>query len=113
MPRPGSQGSPNGRGSSTLQEINSQSGLFSASAPFTEAGSNAVSANLSNVDQREIAARLKLRESIDRLKALQLAAENIGALNGMTQDESTQYKTRHRLITRLTEQLLSLENGGA
>jgi hypothetical protein len=67
---------------------------------------------VSNVEQRESAARLKLRESIDRLRALQLAAENLATFNGMTEDESTQYRMRHRLITRLAEQLLDLENGG-
>ena len=72
-----------------------------------------MSANLANVDQREIEARVKLRESIDRLKALQLAAENLAALNGMTADESNQYRMRHKLITRLTEQLLDLESVGA
>jgi len=72
-----------------------------------------MSANLSNVDQREIEARVKLRESIDRLRALQFSAENLAALNGMTEDESKNYRMRHRLITRLTEQLLDLENVGA
>lgn len=68
-------------------------------------------AKSSTPDPREIAARIKLRESIDRLKALQLAAEPLAGLSGMTADESKQYKMRHRLIERLTEQLLDLENG--
>jgi hypothetical protein len=72
---------------------------------------NAVTVNLANVDERELAALLKLRESIDRLKAQQLATEKLAGLNGMTADESKQYKMRHRLIMRLTEQLLDLENG--
>ena len=62
-----------------------------------------------NVDQREITAGLKLQESVDRLKARQLAAENRASLNGMTVEEATQYKKRHALIKRLTQQLLDLE----
>lgn len=71
-----------------------------------------MSADLSNVDPREIAALLKLRESIDRLKGLQMTAENLAGVNGMTAGESKQYRMRHKLITRLTQQLLDLENGG-
>ena len=46
---------------------------------------------------------------MDRLKARQLAAENLASLNGMTPEESNQYKMRHMLINRLTQQLLDLE----
>ena len=60
-------------------------------------------------DQREITARLKLQESVDRLKARQRAAENLASLNGMTPEESQQYKMRHTLIKRLTQQLLDLK----
>lgn len=67
-----------------------------------------MSAKPSTADQREIAARMKLRESIDRLKGQQLATEKLAGWNGMTADESEHYQMRHRLIARLTEQLLNL-----
>lgn len=65
--------------------------------------------NPSHIDEREITARLKLQESVDLLKARQLAAENLASGNGMTPEESKQYKMRHALIKRLTQQLLHLE----
>ncbi len=68
-------------------------------------------ADSSKIDRGEIAAREKLRESIGRLKGLQLTAEKDAGLTGMTEDESKQYRMRHQLITRLSEQLSHLEDG--
>jgi hypothetical protein len=69
-----------------------------------------MAAKPSRIDEHEISPRLKLRESIDRLKAQQLEAEKIAGLSGMSLNQSRQYRIRHRLITRLTGQLLNLEN---
>jgi hypothetical protein len=59
---------------------------------------------------KNTAAIQRLREEIVRLTEQQAAAEQMAVLNGMTIDDSRQYKERHDTIRRLTKELAALND---
>jgi hypothetical protein len=65
---------------------------------------------MSNLEQPDnFAAVRRLSEEIAELHRLQAAAQNTAAINGMTADESTQYKERHRRLKELLRELATLD----
>jgi predicted component of type VI protein secretion system len=65
---------------------------------------------MSNLEQSDnFAAVRRLSEEIAELHRLQAAAQNTAAINGMTADESTQYKERHRRLKELLTELATLD----
>jgi hypothetical protein len=64
---------------------------------------------MSNLEQSDnFAAVRRLSEEIAELRRLQAAAQN-AAIDGMTADESTQYKERHRRLKELLTELATLD----
>ena len=64
---------------------------------------------MSNIEHSDkIPAIRRLSEEIAELRGLQAAAQNTAAINGMTADESSQYKERHRRLEELLRELATL-----
>lgn len=65
---------------------------------------------MSNIEQSDnFAAVRRLSEEIAELRGLQAAAQNTAAINGMTADESSRYKERHRRLKELLKELATLD----
>jgi hypothetical protein len=65
---------------------------------------------MSNIEQSDkIAAVRRLSEEIAELRGQQVVAQNTAAINGMTADESNQYKERHRRLKELLRELATLD----
>lgn len=66
--------------------------------------------HMSNIEQSDnFAAVRRLSEEIAELRGQQVVAQNTAATNGMTADESTQYKERHRRLKELLRELATLD----
>ena len=65
---------------------------------------------MSNIEHSdEIPAIQRLSEEIAELRGQQVVAQNTATINGMTADESTQYKQRHRRLKELLRELATLD----
>ena len=64
---------------------------------------------MSNIEQADkMAAVRRLSKEIADLRGQQAAAQNTAAVNGMTADESSDYKERHRRLKELLGELATL-----